>query len=381
MKLEMTCRTCEFGSNGGCMDGVEESEKVKQNNNECKEWGASLQYFSEITEKAPWYIKEPYKNYKISCDKFLNYIRKDGEGIGIDVNIYDAIEKIYGLRSWELAGVLDVSMGVLGYARMQKTIPKRKKQFASRLHIPEEFFDEFLSTQLGELEKCKEEFQEFYGRKTIESFKKKGVEAMDLKIEQSIAISKIENERFRQENSFKYQYQENNKMFHDMSDDYKSRDYVIAITLKEGDYFGNIFYEYSAGEYGLSKNIMEDILQFVDSLNCEEIDEWNEEGLLNNNIGLRSDTNGEEIHFELKNGSGQILQKTIPENELQKYIIGYEMIRCDGHGMKKERRRCISCKNFHQIEGTAKGNCSVRGDIVQRSRVICAHDFVVKKEV
>ena len=79
-------------------------------------------------------------------------------------------------------------------------------------------------------------------------------------------------------------------MYHDLSDDYKSRDYVIAITLKEGDYYGNIFYEYSSGGYGLSVSIMEDILQFIENL------------------------------------------------------------------------------------------CSVRGDIIQRSRIICSHDYVLKAD-
>ena len=64
----------------------------------------------------------------------------------------------------------------------------------------------------------------------------------------------------------------------------------------------------------------------------------------------------------------------------KKYIVGYEMIRCDGRGMKKERRKCGSCENFTPIEGCAKGNCSVRGDIIQRSRIICSHDYVLKAD-
>ena len=84
-------------------------------------------------------------------------------------NIYDAIEKVYELNSVELAGVLDVSMGVLGYASTQRTIPKRKRQFSSRLHIPESFFDEFLSTQLDALKKCREEFRDCYGDELIET--------------------------------------------------------------------------------------------------------------------------------------------------------------------------------------------------------------------
>lgn len=165
-------------------------------------------------------------------------------------------------------------------------------------------------------------------------------------------------------------------MFHDLTDDYKSRDYVIAITLKEGDYFGNIFYEYNYNGYGLSVLIMEDILGFIENLNCQEINDLNEEGLLNNNIGLRADINGRDLHFELKNEKTDILSKTILEDDLQKYIVGYQIIRCDGHGKKKERRRCDSCKNFEPIEGSAKGLCTKRGDVVQRSRIICAFDYI-----
>lgn len=109
----------------------------------------------------------------------------------------------------------------------------------------------------------------------------------------------------------------------------------------------------------MSVDIMEDILQFIENLDCEEINELNEEGLLNNNIALQADINGKDIHFELRNDAGEKLEKTIPEDELQKYIVGYEMIRCDGRGMKKERRKCGSCENFTPIEDCAKGNCSV----------------------
>ncbi len=202
---------------------------------------------------------------------------------------------------------------------------------------------------------------------------------MHLKFVEDAAHDKILNEQYREEYQYKYQHEEKNKMYHDLSDDYKSRDYVIAITLKEGEYYGNLFYEYNYGGYGLSVSIMRDILDFVENLDCEEIDALNEEGLLNNNIGLKSDMNGKEIHFELKNERGDVLKKTISEDELQKYIVGYEMIRCDGHGMKKERRRCSSCQNFKPIEGCAKGNCIARGDIVQRSRIICAFDYIPNK--
>lgn len=166
------------------------------------------------------------------------------------------------------------------------------------------------------------------------------------------------------------------RMFHDLSDNYRSRDYVVAITLKEGDYFGNIFYEYNYNGYGLSVIIMEDILRFIENLNCQEINDLNEEGLLNNNIGLSADINGKDIHFELKNEKKDVLVKKIQEGDLQKYIIGYQIIKCNGHGKKKERRKCHSCQNFKPIESGAKGLCIVRGDIIQRSRIICEFDYV-----
>ena len=203
---------------------------------------------------------------------------------------------------------------------------------------------------------------------------------MNMKVEEKITTNKVMNELEKEMNQHKYQYKDANKMYHDLSDDFKSRDYVIAIILKDGEYYGNIFYEYNYSGYGLTVFIMEDILQFIKNLDCKEINELNEEGLLNSNIGLKSDINGKEIHFELKNERVDILRKTILSTELSKYIIGYEMIRCDGHGKKKERRKCNSCQNFQPIEGYAKGRCLVRGDVIKRSRIICAYDYITKEK-
>ena len=130
--------------------------------------------------------------------------------------------------------------------------------------------------------------------------------------------------KYREENQNRYQYKEKTKMYHDLSDDYKSRDYVIAITLKEGDYYGNIFYEYSSGGYGLSVDIMEDILQFIENLDCEEINELNEEGLLNNNIALQADINGKDIHFELRMMQGKSWKNKSRKMNCKNTIVGYE---------------------------------------------------------
>lgn len=373
MILNKTCKTCELYDGKVC--GIYKTDKKEV----CEDWGASLDYYNEITKTAPWYIRIPHERYEIQYEQFMELLQKDAEGIPIEINIYDAIEEIYKLNDIELAGVLDVSVGVIQYAKRRKTIAKRKKQFSSKLHIPESFFDKFLSTQLNILEECKKEFQSFYGDKMIEKFKQNSFDMLEEKTKRQIAIDKIRNIKYREKNQERYQYNGKNEMYHDLSDDYKSRDYVIGIILKEGNYYGCIFYEYMSTGYGLSITIMQDILKFVEKLDCETIDALNEAGFLNNNINLRADVNGQDIHFELKNDTNEKLQKTIPDKELQKYIIGYEMIRCDGHGMKKERRKCNSCVNFTPIEGCAKGNCAVRGDIVQRSRIICTHDYVQRQ--
>ena len=163
-----------------------------------------------------------------------------------------------------------------------------------------------------------------------------------------------------------------------MTDNYKSRDYTIAITLQEGEYIGEIYYKYQYGGYGLELNIMEGILNYMKNLDHETIDDFNEEGLLDTTCALRADINGKHIHFTLRNPNGEFLNKRILPEELENHITGYNMVKCEGHGKKKERRQCISCKNFTPSEVGAKGFCSVREEKVARSRIICAFDYISK---
>lgn len=162
-------------------------------------------------------------------------------------------------------------------------------------------------------------------------------------------------------------------MNHDMSDGFKSRDFKIAVTLQDMEYKGNIYYEYNSSDYGLTPSFMESILSSIIEY-CENPDEE----YLDNDISLKADINGKDIHFTLKNNNGDVLKKTIPSRLLPEYIVGYNIIKFAGHGAKKETRKCESCQNYHPISGTAKGNCSERGDVVARSRIICAHDYIAK---
>ena len=100
MILDKTCKTCEFNFEGKC--GIEHKYTP---NKECKSWGASFEYYKEITQKAPWYLKESYDRYKLNYMEFLDLLQKDEQGIGVEINIYDAIEKTYQLTSEELVGM------------------------------------------------------------------------------------------------------------------------------------------------------------------------------------------------------------------------------------------------------------------------------------
>ena len=80
----MTCETCEFGSNKSCC--AENSKKNYQNITECDDWGASLEYYSEIIDNAPWYIKGLKNSSAVK-----NELSK--------INTYEELEKI--LKDYE----------------------------------------------------------------------------------------------------------------------------------------------------------------------------------------------------------------------------------------------------------------------------------------
>ena len=98
MRVDKTCKTCGFDSNGVC--GMYSTCKEDE---ECDDWEASLEYYTEITKKAPWYIKGPYDRCKISYEKFLDLLQQDEQGVDVEINIYDAIEKVYELNGLDMS--------------------------------------------------------------------------------------------------------------------------------------------------------------------------------------------------------------------------------------------------------------------------------------
>ena len=132
MKVDRTCKTCEWNFDGACVTNgmYNKIEEFTHGMPTCSYWDISLAYFSKLPEQVPWYLKNLYDQYKISINELIKLADEDDCGKPIPVNIYDAVEHEFNLHFDELAKLLDVSAGVIGYARLQKTIERRKKQFA-----------------------------------------------------------------------------------------------------------------------------------------------------------------------------------------------------------------------------------------------------------
>lgn len=162
MQFHKQCKTCEFNSSGTCTghgNTYGYGDTIADDSLSCNNWGADVNYFTEITTHAPWYIREPYQDSKIDYPTFIKLLEDDTDGKAIKVNIFDAIKRIYGLSLVDLAVILNVSFGVMYRARSIGTPAKRIKSFSQTLCIPAEFFSEVTTHDFSTIEQCKVEFE------------------------------------------------------------------------------------------------------------------------------------------------------------------------------------------------------------------------------
>lgn len=146
----------------------------------------------------------------------------------------------------------------------------------------------------------------------------------------------------------------------------------MAIRLQENEFLGHIYYEVESSTHGLL-NIMESINEFLMELTDEEnVKSFYDEIFMINDIHLRASPDGKLLCFTLYNADQTPLEKCIRPAELLEYIVAINIIDAVGAGKKKEHRKCISCKYFQPNLSNAKGYCTQRNDIVQRSRVFCS---------
>ena len=162
MQFLKQCKTCEFNFSGICAghgNTYKYGDTITDDSLSCDDWGANLNYFTEITTCAPWYIREQYQDHRIDYPTFVELLDADSAGKAIKVNIFDAIKRIYGLSLVDLAVILNVSFGVMYRARSVGTPAKRLKNFSQTLCIPAEFFSETTTHDFPKIEQCKIEFE------------------------------------------------------------------------------------------------------------------------------------------------------------------------------------------------------------------------------
>ncbi|MFI3292597.1 MAG: hypothetical protein SNI70_03655 [Rikenellaceae bacterium] len=170
-------------------------------------------------------------------------------------------------------------------------------------------------------------------------------------------------------------------LYHDMTNDYKDRDYKITITLQEG------YYEYLWGGamgHGIPFDTVTRVYNDLIDLEYDEDDDW-EHGYpsdktggfeYHNNCGFVIDKDDYHVHFILHDQEGNKLEKTISKHDLKLYIVGIAITSCVGHGVKRDSRKCAQCKNFDRVEGTASGVCSVKNRKVSQGTTICKYGFI-----
>lgn len=163
MEFLKQCKTCEFNFSGTCAghgDTYKYGEVITDETLSCDDWSIGLDYFTEITAHAPWYIRELYQDFRIDYSTFEKLLEADVAGQAIEVNIFDIIREIYGLSLVDLAVLLGVSFGVMYRARSVGTPAKRKKHFSQMLCIPIEFFEKSTTHDFEQIQKCKIAFEQ-----------------------------------------------------------------------------------------------------------------------------------------------------------------------------------------------------------------------------
>lgn len=150
MNFQRTCGSCQNNFGGFCTaKGF--GQAIESEESSCELWEISEELLADVMDDAPWYLKRPYENGKLSLNEFLERMEEDLAGRPVEINLYDAIEEIYELSQQQIAEVLGVSSDVVGYARAKGTVKRRIPHFAKCLCIPEELFQICTTADLGVL--------------------------------------------------------------------------------------------------------------------------------------------------------------------------------------------------------------------------------------
>lgn len=376
LHLDKSCNTCENNIDGKCSNKYYGEDISTNPLMQCDEWDIGFDYYKYVMENLPWYLQKRL-NHGTSYSEIISLIEMDEKGLPIELDIFEVIEEVYGLKyPTDFSYVLGVKNSVVYYAHTHSVPQKRLNHFANTFCISGKYFYNISTLDLNEIEKCKIKFF----KKQNKTLREIHDAALNESLERSEKIQACENKKNKGVNIKNFKNKLNHfkstaNLIHDISDDYKSRDYVVEITLQKYEFKGHIYYEYNYNKFGLDRCIIEDLLDFIKRLDAETIRDYNETYDLINDMKINANEDNT-ISFVLCSDEGEKLNISIPSEDLSDYIVGYKIIECVGHGKKKETRRCRECLNFSPYDDSNKGFCGVKKQSIYGSRIICAFDFV-----
>ena len=118
MVINKTCQTCEFNFDNICAgDGnYRYGEKITNPDIECEGWGISFEYFSQVIDELPWYIKQPYNRGKLYFGEVLQKLEADETERGTEIDLLKLLDKTkYGKDG--IGGLKSTGMMYVGYPR------------------------------------------------------------------------------------------------------------------------------------------------------------------------------------------------------------------------------------------------------------------------
>lgn len=154
MGINRCCKTCEFNSDGICAghgDTYKYGEAITDDSRTCEDWGASFDYYSQITVNAPRFLREQLNDCRISYETFEYQYDDFLSDRSVPLNFFDAIKYIYGISMVDIAVLLNVSFGVVYRAKTQGIPGKRVKQFTDELLVNPEWLKKVTTSDFSRL--------------------------------------------------------------------------------------------------------------------------------------------------------------------------------------------------------------------------------------
>lgn len=125
---------------------------------QCDEWDIGFDYFNYVMDNLPWYLQKK-SNQGASCSEILSLIDMDEKGLPIELDIFEVIEEVYGLKyPTDFSYVLGVTDSIVSYAHTHSVPQKRLNHFANTFCIFGKYFYDISTLDLEEIEKCKIKF-------------------------------------------------------------------------------------------------------------------------------------------------------------------------------------------------------------------------------